>query len=397
MSRERRRRSSRKPAGRGDDASRELAREIPGGTAPSRATRSVRVHRRAPRLAARRAGRSLRRAPRRDARRQRVRRRRGRARRRRGARRARRRASRDGASRVLRVDDVPAGLAYAAAAVYGHPAFALDVIGITGTNGKTTTTHLVRAAIDGALGLPKCGIVGTLGHRYAGQTIAAVAHDARGRRARARRSRSCASAARRTSRWRSRRSRSCSVACGPCASAWRRSRTSRRITSIFTARWRPTRPRRRRSSRPASPGLAVVNVDDPFGAKLAARRASARCCACARSVGASDADIAPVSRRRERERHARSSRRSPAATSRSRRASSVLHNLENLLVAIGDRERARPRRRRAPRRRSPRDRRARSPRALRRTRATTSSCSSTTRTRRTRSRACSSRARVSSR
>ena len=57
---------------------------------------------------------------------------------------------------ALRTDDVPTALAYAAAAVYGHPAFSLDVIGITGTNGKTTTTHLVRAAIDGALGLPLC-------------------------------------------------------------------------------------------------------------------------------------------------------------------------------------------------------------------------------------------------
>ena len=74
---------------------------------------------------------------------------------------------------VLRVPDVADGLAYAAAAVYGHPAFSLDIVGITGTNGKTTTTHLVRAAIDGALGLPLTGIVGTVGHTYAGRTIAA--------------------------------------------------------------------------------------------------------------------------------------------------------------------------------------------------------------------------------
>lgn len=75
---------------------------------------------------------------------------------------------------VLRVADVATGLAYTSAAVYGHPAFSLEVIGITGTNGKTTTSHLVRAAIDGALGLPKCGIVGTVGHTYAGRTIAAA-------------------------------------------------------------------------------------------------------------------------------------------------------------------------------------------------------------------------------
>ena len=74
---------------------------------------------------------------------------------------------------VLRVPNVADGLAYAAAAVYGHPAFALDVVGITGTNGKTTTSHLVRAAIDGAYGKPLCGIAGTVGHTYAGKTIEA--------------------------------------------------------------------------------------------------------------------------------------------------------------------------------------------------------------------------------
>jgi len=55
---------------------------------------------------------------------------------------------------VIRASDVQGAFAYAAAAVYGHPAFSLDVIGVTGTNGKTTTTHLVRAAIDGALAKP---------------------------------------------------------------------------------------------------------------------------------------------------------------------------------------------------------------------------------------------------
>ena len=66
----------------------------------------------------------------------------------------------------LRVADVRIGLALGAAAVYGHPAFTLDIVGVTGTNGKTTTTHLIRAAIDGALGRPACGIIGTVGHSY---------------------------------------------------------------------------------------------------------------------------------------------------------------------------------------------------------------------------------------
>src|SRR6202040_2807287 len=67
---------------------------------------------------------------------------------------------------VIRVADVPRAMAFAAAAGYGHPSFSLEVVGITGTNGKTTTAHLVRAAVDGALGAPRCGIIGTVGHVY---------------------------------------------------------------------------------------------------------------------------------------------------------------------------------------------------------------------------------------
>ena len=67
---------------------------------------------------------------------------------------------------AVRVEDAVRALAFAAAAVYRHPSFTLEVVGITGTNGKTTTTHLVRAAIDGAFGAPRCGIVGTVGHGY---------------------------------------------------------------------------------------------------------------------------------------------------------------------------------------------------------------------------------------
>ncbi len=74
---------------------------------------------------------------------------------------------------VIRVADVKDGLAYAAAAVYGHPAFSLEIVGVTGTNGKTTTTHLVRAAVDAAAGRPACGTVGTVGHTFAGKTTEA--------------------------------------------------------------------------------------------------------------------------------------------------------------------------------------------------------------------------------
>jgi UDP-N-acetylmuramoyl-L-alanyl-D-glutamate--2,6-diaminopimelate ligase len=74
---------------------------------------------------------------------------------------------------VIFVDDARDGLAYAAAAVYGHPAFSLEIVGVTGTNGKTTTTHLVRAAVDGALGGPTCGVVGTVGHAFRDALVSA--------------------------------------------------------------------------------------------------------------------------------------------------------------------------------------------------------------------------------
>lgn len=67
---------------------------------------------------------------------------------------------------IIGVDDVQDGLAFAAAAVYGHPSFAIDVIGITGTNGKTTTSHLVRSAINGAFKSECAGLIGTVGHTF---------------------------------------------------------------------------------------------------------------------------------------------------------------------------------------------------------------------------------------
>lgn len=69
-------------------------------------------------------------------------------------------------SPAVRVEaDLPSrALAFAAAAVYGHPTFSLEVVGVTGTNGKTTTTRLVRAALDEAGA--RTGVVGTLGGSF---------------------------------------------------------------------------------------------------------------------------------------------------------------------------------------------------------------------------------------
>lgn len=51
-----------------------------------------------------------------------------------------------------------------ASSFHGHPSRSLIVVGITGTNGKTTTANLLAAIFDHA-GLP-CGVIGTLTGRH---------------------------------------------------------------------------------------------------------------------------------------------------------------------------------------------------------------------------------------
>jgi UDP-N-acetylmuramoyl-L-alanyl-D-glutamate--2,6-diaminopimelate ligase len=51
-------------------------------------------------------------------------------------------------------------MALLAAELHGHPARTLSVVGVTGTNGKTTTTYLVRAILEAA-GRPT-GVLGTM-------------------------------------------------------------------------------------------------------------------------------------------------------------------------------------------------------------------------------------------
>jgi len=50
---------------------------------------------------------------------------------------------------------------------YGHPSEAMTVIGITGTNGKTTTSYLIESILLAA-GY-SVGVIGTVNYRYAGQ------------------------------------------------------------------------------------------------------------------------------------------------------------------------------------------------------------------------------------
>lgn len=52
-------------------------------------------------------------------------------------------------------------------AVYGKPSERLHVVGVTGTNGKTSTSHWIAQALSDAG--KRCALIGTLGNGFAGQ------------------------------------------------------------------------------------------------------------------------------------------------------------------------------------------------------------------------------------
>lgn len=72
---------------------------------------------------------------------------------------------------AVRVADARRAMADVAAEFYGHPTRRLKVVGVTGTNGKTTTTHMVRDVLRGA-GV-RTALVGTIRYEYGGRLLAA--------------------------------------------------------------------------------------------------------------------------------------------------------------------------------------------------------------------------------
>lgn len=233
---------------------------------------------------------------------------------------------------ALRVTDVPTSLAWAAAAVYGHPAFSLDVVGITGTNGKTTTTHLVRAAVDGALGLPLCGTIGTVGHTFAGRTIDA-AHTTP----------ESDELARVMAVMRKRGATHVAMEVSSIALVQKRVSAVRFRVAAFTnltqdhldfhGTMEAYAAAKMELFTTLGPGLAVVNVDDPFGAAIA-KATRCRTLKVRTTEGATDADVAP-----ERVEAGPGGMRIAARTPEGRVEIDThlvgRHNVENLLVALG--------------------------------------------------------------
>jgi UDP-N-acetylmuramoyl-L-alanyl-D-glutamate--2,6-diaminopimelate ligase len=70
------------------------------------------------------------------------------------------------------VSDARLAMALLAAAFYGNPSHELRVIGITGTNGKTTTSYLVNAIFEAA-SIP-CGLMGTVTYRVGDRSFDAT-------------------------------------------------------------------------------------------------------------------------------------------------------------------------------------------------------------------------------
>ena len=82
-------------------------------------------------------------------------------------------AARDaGAVAVIDVDDPQSAAGPAAAWIYGDPARHLTLVGITGTNGKTTTAYLVDAGLRAAG--RRTGLVGTIETRVADEVLPSV-------------------------------------------------------------------------------------------------------------------------------------------------------------------------------------------------------------------------------
>ena len=69
----------------------------------------------------------------------------------------------------IQVENTRKALGKIAAKFYGDPSMKLVVIGITGTNGKTTTSYIIESILASA-GF-KVGVIGTINYRFSGKTF----------------------------------------------------------------------------------------------------------------------------------------------------------------------------------------------------------------------------------
>ncbi len=72
---------------------------------------------------------------------------------------------------AIHVEDSRHALAWVSAQFYGHPSKHMNLVGITGTNGKTTLTYLLESIFKEAGN--RSGVIGTINYRYPGNEVSA--------------------------------------------------------------------------------------------------------------------------------------------------------------------------------------------------------------------------------
>src|ERR671924_2364201 len=184
------------------------------------------------------------------------------------------------------VADSRAAMAVAADVFFGQPTHELDVVGVTGTNGKTTTAHLVYSILAAAGRRP--GLLGTIEARVAGERRPVV------------RTTPEAIDLQRTFReMLDAGDRSCAMEASSHATALHRLDGIRFAALVFTnltpdhLDFHDTMERyyeaKRRLLFASEPPPAAIDLDDPWGRRLAAERPDA----LTFGVDAADAQIRP--------------------------------------------------------------------------------------------------------
>ena len=76
-----------------------------------------------------------------------------------------------GSAAKILVEDTRSALPAMAGNFYGHPSEKIKVIGVTGTNGKTTITYIIESILKDTGDEP--GVIGTISYRSGGRTMPA--------------------------------------------------------------------------------------------------------------------------------------------------------------------------------------------------------------------------------
>ena len=164
------------------------------------------------------------------------------------------------------VESVRAAMAPAAARFHGDPTARLPVVGITGTNGKTTSAFLLRGLLEAAG--RQCGLLGTVSSRIGGRERPTV-----------RTTPEAIELQRTFAEMLDGGDRACAMEVSSHALALHRADAIHWRVAVFTNLTRdhldfhPTMEDYFLAQRrlfEAGPEVAVVNVDDPYGARLAA-------------------------------------------------------------------------------------------------------------------------------